>query len=109
MLARSAEESESIRRIIKFFKLGMHPKQKQNQTRFWQYPDNFEVMLFTPETKYMFNIGTCALQNMDVGYAGSGGGIPSFFEDTKAPVHVTLSLQFRELKVLTQDDIEADF
>lgn len=109
LLARSANESGQITKIIKFFKLGMHPQQIDGAQRFWKYPDNFEVQLFTPSQKHLFNISTCTLEDMSVNYAGSGGGIPSFFEETHAPVDVRLSIRFKELTVLDRDKILRDF
>ena len=106
LLARSPEESDSIRQIIKTFKWGMHPGGEQDAS-FWSYPNTFDVYLLTPSHKYMFNISQCVLTNMEVDYGGSGAA--SFFKNTGAPVHINLSLSFKELSVLTKKLIEADY
>lgn len=107
MLAKNAEESEQIRHIIHFFKYAMHPEVKEPgdnlSKRFFYYPENFVIGLFSPEDLYMFKISTCALESMSVDYAGSA--IPSFFMENGAPVHIKLDLKFRELEILTKDRV----
>jgi len=106
LLARSKDESDSIRQIIKTFKWGMHPGGEQDAS-FWSYPNTFDVYLLTPSPDYMFNISQCVLTNMEVDYGGSGAA--SFFKNTGAPVHINLSLTFKELSVLTKKLIESDY
>lgn len=105
LLARTKEESENIRKIIKTFKWAMHPAKGGGVT--WQYPCFFEIYLLTPTRKYMFNIMNSALIRMDVDYGGSG--IPAFFRENGAPVDIRLSLTFKELQVLTKEMILKDY
>jgi len=106
LMARSKDESDSIRQIIKTFKWGMHPGGEQDAS-FWSYPNTFDVYLLTPSHKYMFNISQCVLTNMEVDYGASQAA--SFFKVTGAPVHINLSLTFKELSVLTKKLIESDY
>lgn len=107
MFAKNAEESEQIRHIIHFFKYAMHPEVKEPgdnlSKRFFFYPENFVIGLFSPEDLYLFKISTCALESMTVDYAGSA--IPSFFMENGAPVHIKLDLKFRELEILTKERV----
>lgn len=112
-MARSEEEAKSIKKIIAAFKMGMHPGTAGagEAAYFWQYPDNYEIKLFTGGTggidsDKMFKINTCALEDMDVDYGGSG--IPSFFKDGH-PVDVRLTLTFKELEVLTKEKIKKGY
>jgi hypothetical protein len=103
--ARSEGESESIRKIIKAFKWAMHPESNGEYT--WRYPNIFDIYLLTPSHKYMFNISQSALESMDVDYGGAGA--TTFFKNTGAPVSIKMTLDFKELSVLTKDKIEQDY
>lgn len=105
LMARTKKESEEIRRIIKIFKWGMHPG--DNDGYYWTYPCTFDIYLLSPEHKYMFNISQSVLTKMDVDYGGSGAA--SFFRETGAPVDIRLTLNFKELSVLTKKLIEKDY
>lgn len=107
MLARNKEESQRIRQIIKCFKYAMHPGTTESGGAIWEYPYFFEIYLCSPSTKYMFNIMNSALVQMEVDYGGSG--IPSFFRENGAPVDIRMSLQFKELFVLTKKMILNDY
>lgn len=111
MMARNAGESDAIRDIIKSFKAGMHPSVAPRNSRFWVYPDSFNITLMVPNVAnmpgeaapYLFQIKNAVLENMEVNYAGSG--IPSFFGETGAPVDIRMTLQFKELDILTREQI----
>lgn len=107
LMARNAKESESIRSIIQTFKEAMHPDVESERDRYWLFPDNFEIALFSPTNDYLFKISTCVLTGMSVDYAGSG--IPSFFAANGAPVHINMSLEFQELEILTRSRIRNGF
>jgi hypothetical protein len=106
MMAKNEQETKAIQNIIYQFKYHMHPAM-DGGTRYFQYPSNFTVEFFTPTEEYMFKIGTCVLQNMEVDYAGSG--VPSFFTDTGAPVDIRLILNFKENLIVTKELIEKGF
>ena len=108
LYARNAEESESIRKIIKAFKLAMHPNaEKGNMSTFFDYPYCFDIFLLTPDSHRMFNIRRAALTDMMVDYAGAGS--PSFFNTTWAPVDIQMSLTFKEMELLTQNEIDQNY
>lgn len=118
LLARSVEESVAIRRIINCFKYGMHPNavegapaaglgdsttNKLAKQVFLNYPNTFDIYLYTPSLNYMFNIQRSVLVNMNVDYCGSK--VASFFKGTGAPTNIILDLQFRETELLTKDRV----
>lgn len=111
MFAKNAKESENIRQIIHIFKYAMHPSTQEeagaDPKRYFFYPENFVIGLFSPEDKYLFKISVCVLENMEVDYAGSS--IPSFFYENGAPVHIKMSLTFKENEIMTKARIAQGF
>jgi hypothetical protein len=108
LYARNQTESESIQKIIKAFKLAMHPDaEKGSQSVFFDFPYVFDVFFITPATDKMFNIKKAALVDLSVDYAGAGA--PSFFNVSWAPVDIRMSLTFKELELLTRAEIDQNF
>ena len=125
LVARSKEEENMIKQIIKFFKVAMHPdsgSNDKNNTIFLKYPyifrilpssykntvstkqngevtqstNNADISGFVPSTKY------CALTKFDVSYTPDsvlsitpGGYVTA----------VRISMSFSELVALTRNDI----
>ena len=73
----------------------------------WVYPNNFDIYLLSPSHRYMFNIAQSVLTSMDVDYGGTGA--TTFFKNTGAPVAIKMSLDFKELSVLTKEKIRKDY
>lgn len=126
LMARNREESETIRKIIKILKYGMHPSAQSLEIPsvniplsgglatptlsgkiFWNYPNVFDVYLATPSLRYMFNISRSVLEDVEVNYTGSDAA--TFFKGTGAPVHIELTLRFKETEVLTKERIKEDY
>lgn len=115
-VAKNAAEAEQIRKIIKIFKLAMHPNPIEGSTSklidtggkplAWDFPYVFDVFLCTPHTDKMFMVKRAALARQDVDYAGSG--VQSFFKDGN-PVHIKMNLEFKELDLLTRDEIYKNY
>ncbi len=105
LIARNVEESDMIRNIIYTFKYHMHPSLPPDDTtnRFLLYPENFVIAFMSPADDYLFKCSPCVLEAMDVDYNGSS--VPAFYAETGAPVHINMSLQFKETEVLTKERI----
>ena len=104
---RNATEAETARKIIKVFKLAMHPDRLEGDGGlFWSFPYVFDVFLCTPYTDKMFVVKRAALHKADVDYAGST--VQAFFKDGN-PVHTKLKLEFKELELLTRSEIEENY
>lgn len=106
MMAKNKQESDDINNIIYTFKSMMHPDVKAGTSdteRFLTYPAQFIISLYSPNDRYLFKVKNCALIDMEVDYAGSG--IPSFFDETGAPVDIRMNLRFSEMTQLTRQDI----
>ena len=101
---KSIQEQNSMRDIIKAFKIAMHPKYKI-AGHFFDYPGQFDIDLVTGTSdEYFFNIGPSVLTSMSVDYLPNGPQVHDV-NGAKAPIAVNLSLQFTELKIVTQDEI----
>jgi len=104
---KNPKESEQVRRIIKLFKLAMHPTRTGGTDNLiWGFPCVFDVFLCTPWTDKMFMIKRSALLRADVDYAA--GGVQSFFKDGH-PTQTKLGLSFKELELLTREDVENNY
>lgn len=109
LVAKNAAESKNIREIIKRFKFHMAPDlgKPTGGNRFFNYPDNFLIGLFSPSQDYLFKISTCVLAGCEVDYGATS--IPSFFLDTGAPVAIKLTLTFKELEIMTKARINQGY
>lgn len=111
MVARNPTEEFNIRRIIKFFKIAMHPTAKtegRNNSLTLGYPYVFQirpagsfkkesVLSFLPRTKY------CGLVGFNVDYTPDNVIALTTGEFVQA---VRISLSFNEITSLTRQDIE---
>ena len=102
---RNSSEYNSVKEIIKLFKLHMHPE-KDDSKLFLHYPAEFDIVYHyrQSENSHINKISTCALTDMKVTYGGQDG-----FNTVKgtqgAPSEINMELAFTELEVLTNDRI----
>ena len=108
MIARSREEGDEIRRIIRWFKTGMAPR--FNNATFLETPDVFSLEykrgqgpMDLLDTVNRFNPGGLALRTIAVDYAPNGYW--SAYQDSQ-PVAVRMSLNFAELRPIFASDQE---
>ena len=108
MIARSRAEGEEIRRIIRWFKLGMAAR--FNNSTFLETPDIFTLEYKRGQgpqdqldTVNRFNPGGLALRTIAVDYSPSGYW--SAYQDSQ-PVAVKMSVNFAELRPIYQGDQE---
>jgi hypothetical protein len=105
LIARSQEESIIIRKIINRFRYHAYPDTKLD-TAIYAAPDLFEISFkyndkdFDDKNTFLFHPLPCALVAIAVAYNGSS--TPIFFQQTGAPVEVTLSLVFKEMELDTK-------
>ena len=64
------------------------------------YPEEFTLSFAPGIASYLYSIGRSVLTTMNITY--NGENIPIFFEQTQAPVSITMSLTFQETQVLTK-------
>ena len=108
MIARSRQEGIQIRKIIKWFKLGMAPQ--FNSSTFLSTPDIFTLeykrgqgRMDQLNTVNRFSPGGLALRTIAVDYAPNGYW--SAYQDSQ-PVAVKMSLNFAELRPIYKSDHE---
>ena len=108
MIARSRAEGEEIRKIIRWFKLGMAPR--FNSSTFLTTPDVFQLEYKRGQgpqdqldTVNRFSPGGLALRTIAVDYAPSGYW--SAYQDSQ-PVALKVTLNFAELRPIYQSDQE---
>lgn len=102
MSARYKEESEEIRKIIRFFKQGMSVKRSEGDL-FLKSPNIFDIQYYNKnkEHRYINKIKTCALQNCVVNYTPAGNY--ATYEDG-AMTQYDITLIFGEIEPLFDDD-----
>lgn len=102
MSAREKDETEMIRKIIRFFKQGMSVK-RTNGNLFLKAPNVFTIQYYHKNNphKYINKIKTCALQNCSVNYTPDGNY--ATYEDGSMTQY-SLTLTFGEIDPLYDDD-----
>lgn len=95
---RTAEEAETVQKIIYLFKFHQAPEILDDKTGFGRYfvpPSEFDLD-FSVDS--LGKISTCVLEDLTVDYAPNG---TAFYADN-APVFTRLTLRFRELEFITK-------
>lgn len=108
-------DSESMRKIIKFFKLSMLPEDEvipghgghpdltyEQKTGLQTLPHRFDIDFHTGSFReYMFQIREASITSFSVDYETEGA--PAFFKDTSAPLTAVLNMTFTESKIHTRN------
>ena len=104
MTPRSADESEEVKSIIRFFKRGMSPKADGNGL-FLRTPNVFELRYRqgNGEHKFLHRFKQCFLTNISVNYTGDG--VYSTYNDG-TPVSMIMTLMFKELAPIYDIDYD---
>jgi len=101
-------DASIMRRIQKFFKMGMLPNRNQNDLFFLGSPNVFRLRYRTQEDTRIKGLPMhkiCALTQTEINYAPDG--VYQSYEDSSAgssPVRTVMSMSFTELTPLFQDD-----
>jgi hypothetical protein len=98
---KNLAESTAVKAIIKAFKYYSAPGWT-GEKQFFTYPDEFQISFHYPE--YLFAFMPAVLTSMSVNYHAAGQA--AYFQDTKAPVAVSLSLEFTETSIITKRDFD---
>ncbi len=107
--ARSAEEGNIIKAIIRTFKKRMSPKSTTDSGAaaglFIAAPDVFEIKFMKGGEMHPFlpRHKVCALTNMQTNYTG-GGSYATYYDGT--PVNVSMTLSFTELSPVYAEDFD---
>lgn len=107
---RSYMEADNVREIIKMFKLHMHPEFAAGSEGFqYVYPSEFDIQYYINGriNDALPKHTRSVLTDMDVNYAPSAAGFTAF--ESGMPTQITMTLTFKELALLTKQDIEVGF
>ena len=107
MSPRDEKEAEVIKQIIFELKKRMSPKMNRDQMGFLNSPDVFRIAYKKGRSEHPFlnSFKTCALTQMNVNYTGSGT-YATYGGSLGAPVHLTMSLSFKELNPIYAEDYD---
>lgn len=102
---RTAKEAEQVLEIIHQFKYHMHPEHKSEHHFVWIYPSEFDILYYTngKENENLHKHTSCVLENMTVNYTPNGS-FTTF--DNGMPTQINMSLQFKELLLLSKAQIK---
>jgi len=105
---RNLTELQTTYKIINEFKKNMHPE-KDPSGLFLLYPSEFDVEFRYRNSinQWLHKIKSCALADLRLTF-GNGGTFTAIKGTDGAPSEITMTLVFKELEVLTRDDIGGD-
>jgi len=107
LFPHSRSECDNIHNIVTAFRAAAYPTGNSNDALLG-YPSEFEIQyLFNgQQNKWLNKFKRSVITNVDVDYTGSGGwtvtrdGFPS---------EISLTIEFKEMQVLTSSDIQAGY
>lgn len=114
-MPRSAAEAAKVQNIIRLFKLHQHPEFSPTDGSYlYLYPSEFDIRYYhrdSPTSEWTENLNihrhtSCVLSTMTVNYGDAG--VYSSFVDGH-PTQISLTLQFKELALLTKENIQHGF
>jgi len=102
---RDIGEASNVLRIIEEFKYHMHPEFKDTNNFVYIYPSEFDIMYFAngKENRNLHRHTSCVLTSMSVNYTPNG--MFSTFANGM-PTQINMTLEFRELALLTKDKVK---
>jgi len=102
---RNANEARNVRWIIDEFKYHMHPEFKDSNNFVYIYPSEFDIFYYRDgqENRNIHRHTSCVLTDMAINYTPNG--LFSTF-DNGMPTQIDITLQFRELALLTKDKVK---
>lgn len=105
---RDADEAKNVLNIIQQFKYHMHPEFKDSSNFLYIYPSEFDIYYYqgTTENMNVHRHTSCVLTEMTVNYAPQGQ-FATF--DNGMPTQINITLNFRELALMTKEKIQDGF
>jgi hypothetical protein len=105
---RDSTEARNVLNIIKMFKLHMHPEFKDQASFIFIYPSEFDIHYFYQgsHNKAIHKHTSCVLTDMNINYTPNGT-FNTFADGT--PTQINVQMTFKELAILTKDQIQQGF
>jgi len=113
MIPRSRAEAEEIRRIIFIFKQNMLPEfvGGNRAGRRLRVPNTFDIqyMYKGKSNEFLHHISTCVLETMSVQYGGERYKTFPGQSDGAPPVETQITLNFKEMELITRERVFEGF
>ena len=113
MIPKNQQEADEIRKIVFSFKANMLPEfvGGNRAGRRLVVPNTFDIsyMYVGAENDYLHKISTCVLENMNVTYGGDRYKTFEGREDGAPPVETTITLNFKEMELITRERVFEGF
>ena len=113
MIPKNPQEADEIRKIVFAFKANMLPEfvGGNRAGRRLVVPNTFDIsyMYVGAENDYLHKISTCVLENMNVTYGGDRYKTFEGREDGAPPVETTITLNFKEMELITRERVFEGF
>lgn len=102
---RNEYEAQNVLNIIEQFKYHMHPEFKDNNNFVYIYPSEFDIFYYNDgkENLNLHRHTSCVLSDMSVNYTPNG--MFNTFPNGM-PTQIDVTLQFRELALLTKEKVK---
>tara|TARA_A100001011_G_scaffold392951_1_gene481670 strand:- start:1712 stop:2962 length:1251 start_codon:yes stop_codon:yes gene_type:complete len=108
MIPKNEDEAKAIRKIVFAFKANMLPEFEGGRAgRRLIVPNTFDIqyMYMGSQNQFLHHISTCVLENMNVAYGGDRYKTFNASEDGAPPVETNLTLNFKELELITRERV----
>ena len=108
MIPKSEQEAEEIRKIVFTFKANMLPEVREGTAgRGMIVPNTFDIryMYMNTDNDFLHKISTCVLESMNVTYGGDRYRTFPDAGDGTPPVETTMTLNFKELELITKERV----
>ena len=108
MIPKNEDEAKEIRKIVFAFKANMLPEFEGGRAgRRLIVPNTFDIqyMYMGSQNQFLHHISTCVLENMNVAYGGDRYKTFNASEDGAPPVETNLTLNFKELELITRERV----
>ena len=112
MIPKSEQEAEEIRKIVFTFKANMLPEVREGPAgRGMIGPNTFDIryMYMNRDNDFLHKISTCVLESMNVTYGGDRYRTFPDAGDGTPPVETTMTLNFKELELITKERVYEGF
>jgi len=117
MIPKSEQEAEEVRNIVTAFKMNMLPEGQGTDInsgfsgKRLKVPNTFDIkyMYVGRENQYLNKISTCVLESMNVTYGGDRYKTFDGNEDGAPPVETTMTLNFKEMELITKERAQEGF
>ena len=118
MIPKSEQEAEEVKNIVIAFKTHMSPEGDNVGAtglgftgKNYKIPNTFQIkyMFSNVENSYLHKIAECVLESMNVTYGGDRYKTFDGNSDGAPPVETTMTLNFREMELITREKVEEGY